>query len=200
MSGKIKNKGKLTLTIVAINVIVHLINVAAGGGSYLWLFLSGGGYGKEYGEVAFQAVVEEYEWWRLLTCGYLHLGIFHLAANVYAMVIVVDKLERCLGAVKACIFYNVGIMVTAFVWCLLFKNGSCVGASMGIFVVIGMLLVLSRRSKPEGVQLPKGYRNYLFWYIIIGNLLGIGTLVVHAIGFSVGVVFGWLCTRRNIKR
>lgn len=197
MREKIKNTGKVTLTIAAVNIIVLLANVAAGGGSYLWLFLSGGGYGMEFGKVAFQAVVVEHEWWRLLTCGYLHLGVFHLAANVYAMLIAVDKLESCLGAVKTVICYHVGIVITAFSWCLLFRNGSVAGASLGIFVALGMLFVLSRCKKTEGLQLAKGYRNYLFWYVLIGCLLGIGTIVVHAIGFVVGVVFGGVFIKKK---
>lgn len=140
------NWGRVTSVIVVCNIIAWLINIAAGGSSLWGLFLYGGGYAKHFGEATFQAIVMDGEWWRLLTCGYLHIGIFHLGFNLYAMIMIVGKMESCLGRLRAFVGYHLGTVITAFFWCLLFRNGSMVGASLGIYVALGILFVLNKRE------------------------------------------------------
>lgn len=181
----------VTLSIAVINILLWIINIIAGGGSAWGLFISGGGYLKEYGEVAFSHLFEQGQWWRLLTCGYLHMGIIHLACNMYALYIIGRKMEEKLGSVKMVIFYNLGTMLTAFIWCLIFRNGSSVGASLGIFVLIGMYISLCMlNKKKEKSILSVAERRYLMCYVIIGCFFGVGTVIVHLIGFLVGAMFG----------
>lgn len=181
----------VTISIAVINILMWIINIIAGGGSAWGLFISGGGYVKEYGEAAFGYIFGQGQWWRLLTCGYLHMGIIHLACNMYALYIIGTKMEEALGSVKTAIFYNLGIMITAFIWCLIFRNGSTVGASLGIFTLMGLYFLLCIRNKKEGKSsLSVAGRRYLICYAIIGCFLGMGTIVVHLIGFCVGALLG----------
>lgn len=186
----------VTLSIIAINILMWAINIIVGGGSAWGLFISGGGYLKEYGEVAFGHIFAQGQWWRLLTCGYLHMGIIHLVFNMYALLIIGTKVEEYLGSVKMILFYNMGIAITAFVWCLIFKNGSIVGASLGIFVLTGILFVMFMNDREKGkTLLSVGAKRYLLCYIILGCFLGVGTIVVHLIGFVVGTLIGFIATR-----
>lgn len=194
MKERVDKPGILTMMIVAGNVFVWIVNIAAGGGGIWGLILSGGGYVKEAWEATFQMIMAEREWWRLLTCGYIHMGGFHLLFNVYALLIVGSKMEKYLGHLKIFLFYHLGIIITALLWCFLFKNGSMAGASLGIFVVLGMYKTLGRLDKFRGdFQLSRAQKNYLIAYIVIGCFLGMGTIVVHLIGFIIGVLFGCLC-------
>ena len=200
MKERVDKLGIVTLVIAAGNVFAWIVNIAAGGGSIWGLFLSGGGYVKEAGEAAFQAVMFEHEWWRVLSCGYLHMGVFHLFFNVCALLIIGGKMEKYLGHLKFFLFYHSGIMITALLWCFIFKNGSMAGASLGIFVVFGMYTVLSRLDKSwRAFSLSGAQKNYLIAYIVIGCLLGMGTIVVHLIGFGIGVSFGSLCVRQKYQ-
>lgn len=52
-----EKRRRATLSIVAINVLAWMLNIIVGGGSTWGLFISGGGYLKEYGEVAFGCVL-----------------------------------------------------------------------------------------------------------------------------------------------
>lgn len=181
--------------IAAGNILAWLLNVIVGGGSVWGLILSGGGYVKEFGEASFSAVMIRGEWWRLLTCGYLHMGAFHLLFNLYALFLVGNKVEKYLGHIRFFLLYHTGTAVTALLWCLLFRNGSMVGASLGIFVCLGIYVVSAGPDgKKEVSRLSKGQRNYLIFYALTGCLLGMGTIAVHFIGFVVGMVSGWLCT------
>ena len=184
---------KITVTFIlaVVNILAFLANLAIGGGSFFGLFISGGGYLKEYGEASYGLVMEQGQWWRLLTCGYLHMGIIHLLGNMAALEIVGGKVEEKIGPLKMVLLYNAGAMLTGFLWCLIFKNGTMVGASLGIFVLFGMVCVWIWSGRERKiVELNRAEKRYLICYVVIGCLLGIGTIVVHLIGFGIGVVVG----------
>lgn len=186
----------VTLSIAVINILLWIINIIAGGGSTWGLFISGGGYLKEYGEAAFGYIFEQGQWWRFLTCGYLHMGVLHLLCNLLALLIIGSKVEDALGSVKTAVFYNLGIIVTSFIWCLIFRNGSIEGASLGIFTLMGIWLTLYLSdSEKEKYILSEAGKRYLLCYIILGCFLGIGTIVVHLLGFLVGAILGFVTAR-----
>lgn len=190
-------KGKTTTHIIAIiNILAFIANIAVGGGSFFGLLLSGGGYVKEYGEASFALITEQGQWWRLLTCGYLHMGVIHLVGNMAALEIIGTKVERKIGSVRMLLIYNLGTMLTAFLWCLIFPKGQIIGASLGIFVLLGMVCAwLWKGNEKQRVNLSTAEKRYLVIYVIVGCFLGIGTIVVHAIGFAVGALLGFVMTK-----
>lgn len=193
------NRPEMITSIIAVgNILAWILNMIVGGGSVRGLFLSGGGYAKEFGEASFSSVMIRGEWWRLLTCGYLHMGVFHLLFNLYALFLVGNKVEKYLGHFRFFLLYHTGTAITAFLWCFLFRNGSMVGASLGIYASLGMYAVSARADREKkSSRINKGQRNYLILYVLIGCLLGIGTIAVHFIGFVVGMVAGWLFARQK---
>ena len=191
-----KKKKSLTFYLAIINVLILVVNVAVGGGNRFWIFLSGGGYAKTYGQATLTLVTEQGQWWRLLTCGYVHSGIIHLLGNMSAIEVVGVKLEKRIGALKYMLLYNVGTVLTAFLWCLVFPEGWMVGASLGIFVLIGMMCVLLFKEKRKISDVfSRSDKRYLVFYLIVGNLIGIGTVVAHLIGFVIGLLFGFVGIR-----
>lgn len=194
-------KGRIaTLCIAVINILVFVANLIIGGGSFFGLFISGGGYLKEYGEAAFRLIMEQGQWWRLLTCGYLHMGIIHLAGNLVALTIVGNKVEEKTGRIKLLIFYNAGTMLTAFAWCLIFRKGTMIGASLGIFVLLGMACVWCLKGQEkQRVCFTIAEKRYLIIYAIVGCFLGIGTIAVHAIGFVIGMLAGFVMLKIELR-
>lgn len=190
---KMKRRRIVTRIIVVINILAFIANILVGGGSFWGLLLSGGGYLKEYGEATLELMAGQSQWWRLLTCGYLHMGIIHLAGNLAALKIVGDKVEEKIGSIKLILLYNFGVMLTAFLWCLIFKNGTMVGASLGIFVLLGVVCVwLLKGKETQSVSMAPAEKRYLVIYTVVGCFLGIGTIVVHLIGFLIGILVGGL--------
>ena len=114
-----KKRKTATFYLAIVIVLTFVVNIAMGGGNRFGIFLSGGGYLKEYGETSRVLVTEQGHWWRLLTCGYLHMGILHLVGNMAALEIVGTKIEKKIGAVRMLLIYNLGTMLTAFLWCCL---------------------------------------------------------------------------------
>lgn len=195
-----KKRRIATLIIVAINTLAFIANLIVGGGSFFGLLLSGGGFLKEYGEATFDLIMEQGQWWRLLSCGYLHMGIIHLAGNMVALMIVGSKVEEKIGLLKMVLFYNFGTMITAFLWCLIFRSGTMIGASLGIFVLLGMVCAwLWKGNEKQSVSLSTAEKRYLLIYAIVGCFLGIGTIVVHAIGFAIGTLVGAIMLKLNLR-
>lgn len=193
-------KRTATFYLAIVMVLVFIVNVAVGGGNRFWIFLTGGGYVKDYGEVALSLLTEQGQWWRLLTCGYLHMGLIHLVGNMAALEIVGTKIEKKIGPVRLLLIYNLGTMVTAFLWCFIFPEGQIVGASLGIFVLLGMLCVeLFAKGEKQITELSRYAKGYLVFYVIAGCFLGIGTIVVHLLGFVIGIATG-VCFGRLLRR
>lgn len=190
--------GKVTFAVLLVNFLVWMVNIFDGGGSISGLFLSGGGYVKEYGELTYAAVFQRYEWWRLLTCGYIHLGVFHLYFNSFALLVIGTRMEKKLGSLTYFLIFHIGTIVTALLWCLIFREDSMVGASLGIFVLFGIYIVFRLNGKRyPNDWIPKNQWGGFLAYALIGNFLGITTFVVHVIGFCVGVLFGLLSKSRK---
>lgn len=202
-----KNKRKsVTFYLAIINVLILVINVVLGGGNRFWIFLTGGGYVREWGKASLALVTEQGQWWRLLSCGYLHGGVVHLVGNMAALEIIGTKIEKKIGPVKLLLIYNLGTILTAFLWCLIFPEGDITGASLGIFVLLGMMCVMlfAKREK-QTIALSRYDKGYLVFYVIAGCFLGIGTIVVHLIGFGIGILVGgfygkFICLRIKSER
>ena len=193
-------KRTATFYLAIVMVLVFILNVAVGGGDRFWIFLTGGGYVKDYGEVALSLMTEQGQWWRLLTCGYLHMGLIHLVGNMAALEIVGTKIEKKIGPVRLLLIYNLGTMLTAFLWSFIFTEGQIVGASLGIFVLLGMLCVeLFAKGEKQTIALSRYEKGYLALYVVAGCFLGIGTIVVHGIGFVIGILAGLVFGRLRAK-
>ncbi|MEZ0283812.1 MAG: rhomboid family intramembrane serine protease, partial [Thermoleophilia bacterium] len=82
-----------TITLVAINVLLFLVEMAQGvavrGVSGSQLVDEGSIYGP---------AIADGEWWRMITGGFLHAGLIHIAFNMYLLWILGGALERFAGS------------------------------------------------------------------------------------------------------
>lgn len=177
--------------IIWMSVIAFIINIIVGGGNRFWIFLTGGGNLTDYGYAQYDIVFVHMQLWRLVSCGYLHMGIFHLGFNLYALCCLGNIVEEKLGTIKYLMVYHILMILTVSVWCMLFREATTYGASSGIFAVIGFFLIQSLLcEKRMWEQLPKGKKKYIIYYSIIGNLISPYTTAIHAISFLLGVIYG----------
>ncbi len=172
------------------------MNVLLGGGNRFWIAMTGGGYLLDVGAADYVSVFAGRQYWRLLTCGHLHLGIFHLLGNLIALQYTGSVAERQMGTKHFLLLYQTGILISVAIWCLCFRHATMAGASTGIFVLIGLLSAWEMRGKRIfWPQLSIGGRRYLIGYIILGNLLAPLTTAIHFICFICGVLCGLLYRR-----
>jgi rhomboid protease GluP len=128
------------------------------------------------------------------------MGIIHLVGNMAALEMIGTKIEKKTGPAKILLIYNLGTILTAFLWCLVFPEGKMVGASLGIFVLLGMMcMMLFADREKKSIAFSRYDKGYLIFYVIVGNLLKIDTLVVHLIGFILGVVTGIILLKTGLR-
>jgi membrane associated rhomboid family serine protease len=90
--------------------------------------------------------VAEGDWWRLFTTGFLHFGPIHLAFNLLMLWWFGTALEEMLGRGRFLALYSVSILAGAAGALLLEPAAATVGASGGVFGILGAGLVLERRG------------------------------------------------------
>jgi len=133
----------VTWALVAANVIVFL---ADGLLSQFTTFdlMSFGGPLVEAGAV-FGPAVAAGEWWRLITSAFLHLGLLHLAFNMYALWLFGPIMEQLYGHVEFAVIYVLCALGGSVLTILLQPESAAAGASGAIFGLFGLAFVVSRR-------------------------------------------------------
>jgi membrane associated rhomboid family serine protease len=173
---------KVTKALVAINVAVYVAELATGGG------VNGTGSTIYLHGVLYGPLVEQGDWWRLLTAAFLHYGPVHLILNMVGLYWFGSLLEERIGAARYLMLYLVsGLAGSA--GALLWSNGfltPTVGASGAIFGILGAGLVLERQ------------RDYVFGgsamgVIVINFVLTFSISSISKGGHIGGLVGGILC-------
>lgn len=88
--------------------------------------------------------------WRLLSAGYLHLGWRHLLLNFTALVLCGFYLEGLIGPWRLLLLHTFSLLVTNVLLLHFFPSLLVIGASGGIYGLLGALLVLCFRSRSVG--------------------------------------------------
>lgn len=83
----------------------------------------------------------DHEWFRLLTSGFLHYGIIHIAFNMYFLWILGNQMEVSLGRGRFALLYLAGLLGGSAGAMLLSSNGFTAGASGAVFGLLGAYAV-----------------------------------------------------------
>jgi membrane associated rhomboid family serine protease len=126
----------LTYVLIGINVILGLGSVLGGNVG------SSGGDLTEAFELS-RAQLADGELYRLITNGFVHRGLFHLAANMLALWILGSMLEPALGRARFALIYFVSLLCGSL-GVLLFSADESAGASGAVFGLMGAAIVVAR--------------------------------------------------------
>jgi membrane associated rhomboid family serine protease len=93
------------------------------------------------------------EFWRIATYSFLHFNWLHLLLNVGLLFWVGRIVEQQLGPGRGALIYFVSVLCSAAVILLVHtwhpKEGATVGASGGVFGLLGAALIISYRRQAE---------------------------------------------------
>ena len=131
----------LTYLLIGINVLVFL-GATLGGGSAT----GGAGVSGDLlteGALSGPAVADG-EYWRLLTSGFLHAGLFHLMFNMLSLWVLGSLLEPAVGRARFALIYFVSLLCGSFGALLLEPDGLTVGASGAIFGLMAAAAIYAR--------------------------------------------------------
>ena len=134
---------RVSMTIVAVNVVVFVLGLAVGQGELQSRFGQIAGVPGGFG-------VADGEYYRLLTAAFLHAGVFHVLMNMFALAQLGPVLEAALGRLRFTVLYVLSALGGSVLSYLLsdpFQLG--VGASGAIFGLFGAYYVVVRRLGGE---------------------------------------------------
>ena len=133
------------LCIVAANVLVFVISEILGDTEDVMYMLRIG--------ASYTPNVLDGEWYRLITCMFLHFGIEHLFNNMLLLLFLGDMLEEFVGKWKYLLIYLGGGLAGNLLSLIveIYKGDMAVsaGASGAVFAVIGGLFVVLLKNKEQ---------------------------------------------------
>ena len=134
------------------------------------------------------------EWWRLLTSMFLHIGIIHIAFNMFVLWQIGPFVERLLGNIGFVIVYLVSGLAGALVslaWNPYVVSAGASGAIFGLYGALLGFLLMSRDSIPSEVLSPLTKNALIFiGYNAVYGFMRSGTDVADHVG---GLAAGFLC-------
>ncbi|MCR6640595.1 MAG: rhomboid family intramembrane serine protease [Sporocytophaga sp.] len=135
----------------------------------------------------------EGEWWRLITCCFLHIGIFHLLMNMYALLYIGVLLEPLLGRTRfitAYLLTGVTASITSLWWHDLTISAGASGAVFGMYGVFLALLTTNLIEKTARQTLLTSIAVFVGYNLINGLRGGIDN-AAHIGGLIGGLLIGY---------
>jgi membrane associated rhomboid family serine protease len=156
----------VAIALIAVNVVI---------------FFAGQGAGDQTRDLGLNGVlVANGDWWRIVTSGFLHLSLLHLAFNMFLLWWLGRMLEPTLGMVRFGVLYATALLGGSLGVLLLDPDAITGGASGAVFGLMGAAVVLMRSRGIDVMQ--SG----------LGGLLLINLLLSFRPGVSIGGHFGGL--------
>jgi len=133
------------------------------------------------------------QWWRLITAGFLHGGIFHILMNSWVLFDLGAEVELIYGTSRLIVFYFIST-ITGFWTSSHIGMHFSVGSSAGIFGLIGAMLAFGVTDKTSmGAMVKSVYSRWLIYCVVLSFLPGVD-FTAHVGGFAGGFVAGWLAS------
>ena len=170
-----------TYVLIAINVIAFIAEI--GGGATI-----GSGGGSIYRDGAlFGPAVADGELYRLVTSGFLHAGLFHIAFNMVALYFLGSLLEPGIGTPRFLAVYFVSLLAGSFGALLLSPDSFTVGASGAVFGLMSAAFIFARHRGFEQIAGQIGI------FIVINLLFSFTASGISIGGHLGGLVAGGIC-------
>lgn len=182
---KPKNGYFITPFIIYSNIIIYIIMVFAGLG-----FITFKGYALLQWGANYGPLTKGGDWWRLITCTFLHGGLMHLLANMYGLMFIGIFLEPILGKYKYLTLYILlGTLgsISSILW---YEATISIGASGAIFGLYGIFLAFLL-TKIFPTELTKSLLISTIIFIGFNLLMGISGGIDNAAHFG-GLISGFI--------
>ncbi len=182
--GDLGSKPTLVYAIIGLCVLAYFGEISTGNGNWS----AGSVYEKG---VLFGPFVQDGEFWRILTSGFLHAGTFHLLLNMYALYIFGPAVVRAVGPLKAGLIYF-GAMFAGSAAVLFFNWGTpTLGASGAVLGLAGGLAAI---LWARGIDIRQTNLMSIFIINLALPLIFPISFWGHFGGILGGFIVGWIVT------
>lgn len=175
--------------IVVLNVAIWVAMVLAGAGMLLPPTRMMLAWGANFG-----ALTLDGQWWRIISCMFLHFGLLHLGFNMYVLWQLGRPVELLVGNAGVLVLYlasGVAASIASLAWNPLPVSA---GASGAVFGVCGGLLgfiVLRRDTIPKALLLD--LRGSLLTFVVYNVAFGAVVPAIDMAAHLGGLVYGFGC-------
>ena len=187
-----------TPILIDLNILVFIVMIASGVGIMSPSTLSLLKWGADFGPLTLTG-----DWWRAVTCNFIHIGAFHLLMNMYAFMYVGLLLEDLIGSRRMFMSYLLtGLCSAVF---SLYMHGETIsaGASGAIFGLYGIFLAFlffHRIAKEQRKALLTSILIFVGYNLVYGMKAGIDN-AAHIGGLLSGFLLGitYVCSYKFEK-
>ena len=132
------------------------------------------------------------QWWRLLTCCFIHIGIIHLLMNMYALFFIGLLLEPILGRARFISAYLLTGLIASVASITFHELDICAGASGAIFGMYGVFLpLLTTNLIEKRKSLLSSIAVFVIYNLINGYRIGGIDNAAHIGGLISGIIMGY---------
>jgi membrane associated rhomboid family serine protease len=118
-------------------------------------------------------IAEQHQYWRLVTCIFLHIGFIHFLLNNYALWIIGRDIEQIYGSARFLILYVTTGVVASMSSFYFSPNAVSAGASGAIFGLFGVMAAFAFKYRKEiPAALSKDIRRRVLPIIAINLMFG----------------------------
>jgi membrane associated rhomboid family serine protease len=181
----------ITRSLIVLNLIAYLWEIHVGGSDMLTGF---GGSGIERvlstGALIPAAVLQEGQWWRILTGAFLHGGLIHIGVNMMSLWFLGRFIEFALGSWRMLLVYMVSLVASGLGVVYFSANPlvATVGASGAIFGLFGALFAIGFKLGKPGMDLVRANVGILVLNLIITFTVPAISWQAHVAGLLAGFV------------
>jgi rhomboid protease GluP len=142
----------------------------------------------EFGAKLPRSIIAGGQWWRLVTAGFLHGGLIHIAMNSWVLFDLGAQVEEIFSPARLIVIYfcaTVGGFLASTFW----SNALSIGASAAIMGLIGAMIALGTMHRSEIADaIRRVYIRYAIYMVIFGLLVPNIDNAAHFGGLAAGFV------------
>lgn len=130
------------------------------------------------------------DWWRTVTCNFIHIGIIHILMNMYALLYIGIFLEQFIGSRKLIIAYFLTGLFSALLSLMVHPEIISAGASGSIFGLYGIFLSYLLFNHRIDKHQRKSLLYSIGFFVVYNLLLGAGKEGIDNAAHIGGLVSG----------
>jgi membrane associated rhomboid family serine protease len=184
----------ITRFLIVVNVIAYVWEIYVSGPGMLSL---GGAANMqrvlEAGSLYPAAVLQDGQWWRIVTAAFLHGGLLHIGVNMMSLWFLGRFIEYVMGSWRTLVVYVVSMIVSGLgIIYFSAPNVPTLGASGAIFGLFGALFAIGFKLGKPGMDLVKANLGILILNLIITFTVPAISWQAHVSGLIAGFILSYL--------
>ncbi len=186
-------KTKAYQLIILVNVVYFLV-MSIAGGSLSATYNTG--ILIRFGVLRSDFVIQDGQWYRLITSMFIHIGFLHIFFNMYALFFLGSIVETLFGKEKFLFVYFFSGILGNILSLYFYPNALSAGASGGIFGLSGFILTYGLYRKDTVINLKSFAMSAILPFIIFNVIFGFIPFshinnAAHLGGLLGGAIFGF---------